>query len=50
MMDSLRQVINNVKTTAKSIDFTADKFSTEHVMTEYIEQNRERLMDTFEAE
>ena len=49
-MNNLQEVINKVKTTAKGIDFAADKFSTEHVMTEYIEQNRERLMDIFEAE
>lgn len=48
-MDILKQIVTNVNTTAKGIDFAADKFSTKNVMTEYIEQNREMLVDAFEA-
>ena len=46
-MNSLQEVINKVKTTTKSLDFAADKFSTKNMMAEYIEQNRERLCGAF---
>ena len=48
-MDILKQVINNVNTTAKGIEFAADKFSTKNVMADYIKQNHETLCGAFEA-
>lgn len=48
-LDCIQQVINNVNTTAKGLDFAADKFSTENMMTEYIKQNHDILCDAFEA-
>lgn len=48
-MDILKQVINNVNTTAKGMDFAADKFSTKNMMAEYIEQNYETFCGAFEA-
>ena len=48
-LDCIQQIINNVNTTAKGIDFAADKFSTKNMIAEYIEQNREMLVDAFEA-
>lgn len=48
-MDILKQVITNVQTTVKGIDFAADKYSTKNLMTEYIKQNHETLCGAFEA-
>ena len=48
-IDCLQQIINNVKTTAKGINFAADKYSTQNMMTEYIKQNHETLCGAFEA-
>ena len=48
-LDSLKQIITNVNTTAKGIDFAADKYSTKNMMTEYIKQNYETLCSAFEA-
>ena len=48
-MDILKQVITNVNTTAKGIEFAADKFSTKNVIADYIKQNYETLCGTFEA-
>lgn len=48
-MDVLKQIINNVNTTAKGIDFAADKYSTKNMMPEYIKQNYETLCSAFEA-
>lgn len=48
-MDILKQVIDNVNTTAKGIEFAADKFSTKNVMADYIKQNHEILCGAFEA-
>ena len=48
-MDVLKQIVTNVNTTAKGIDFAADKYSTKNMMTEYIKQNHETLCGAFEA-
>ncbi len=48
-MDVLKQIINNVNTTAKGIDFAADKYLTKNMMTAYIEQHHETLCSAFEA-
>ena len=48
-MNILKQVIDNVNTTAKGIEFAADKFSTKNVIADYIEQNHETLCGAFEA-
>ena len=48
-LNCIQQVINNVNTTAKGMDFAADKFSTKNVMAEYIKQNHETLCGAFEA-
>ena len=48
-MDILKQVITHVNTTAKGIDFAADKFSTKNMIAEYIKQNYETLCGAFEA-
>lgn len=48
-LDCIQQVINNVNTTAKGIEFAADKFSTKNMIAEYIKQNHETLCGAFEA-
>lgn len=48
-MDCIQQVINNVNTTAKGIEFAADKFSNKNMIAEYIKQNHETLCGAFEA-
>lgn len=48
-LDSLKQIVTNVNTTAKGIDFAADKYSTKNMMTDYIKQNHETLCSAFEA-
>ena len=48
-LDILKQIVNNVNTTAKGIDFAAEKFLTKNMMTEYIKQNHETLCGAFEA-
>lgn len=48
-LDSLKQIITNVNTTAKGIEFAADKFSTKNVIADYIKQNHETLCGAFEA-
>lgn len=48
-MNILKQVITNVNTTAKGMDFAADTFSTKNVIAEYIKQNYETLCGAFEA-
>ena len=48
-LNSLKQVITNVNTTAKGMDFAADKFSTKNVIADYIKQNHEILCGAFVA-
>ena len=48
-MDVLKQIVTNVNTTAKGIDFAADKYSTKNMMNDYIKQNHEMLIGAFEA-
>lgn len=48
-LDSLKQIITNVNTTAKGINFAADMYSTKNMMAEYIKQNYETLCGAFEA-
>lgn len=49
-LDCLKQIITNVNTTAKGIDFATDKYSTKNLMAEYIKQHHETLCNAFEAE
>jgi hypothetical protein len=48
-LDSLKQIVTNVNTTAKGIDFAADKYSARNMMAEYIKQNHETLCSAFKA-
>lgn len=48
-LDILKQIVTNVNTTAKGINFAADKYSTKNMMADYIEQNYETLCSAVEA-
>lgn len=48
-MDILKQIVTNINTTAKGIDFAANKYLTKNMMTEYIKQNHETLCSAVEA-
>ena len=48
-MDVLKQIVTNINTTAKGIDFATDKYSTKNMMAEYIKQNHGTLCDAFKA-